>query len=126
MRHMKWGLFVVAVMICVTSVAEGQINAKGPSVRYVKTEGKGPSFIGYNQDSWYELSDGQIINEFEKTHDDEWSVYLFDATRNKYLQIDLGRKMISYGDAYQDKAVEHPIVLAQNSVEVEGLRTALC
>lgn len=125
MRYMKWVLFVVGVIVCVTSVTEGQINAKGPDVRYVKCEGEGPSLIGYNQDSWYELSDGQIINEFEKTHDDEWSVYLFDATRNKYLQIDLGRKMISYGDAYQDKAVEHPIILAQNSVEVEGLRTAL-
>ena len=50
MRLMKSILFVAAAMVCVTSVAEGQINAKGPDVRYVKTEGGGPSLIGYNED----------------------------------------------------------------------------
>ena len=59
MRLMKSILFVAAAMVCVTSVAEGQINAKGPDVRYVKTEGEGSSLIGYNQDSWIEVtSDG--------------------------------------------------------------------
>jgi len=117
MRLMKSILFVAAAIVGVTSVAEGQINAKGPDVRYVKTDGGGPTLIGYNQDSWYKVTSDATVNEFKKTHEDEWSQYLFDESRGKYLQIDLWRKMISYGDAYQDKAVEYTIILAQNSIK---------
>ena len=46
MRLMKSILFVAAAIVGVTSVAEGQINAKGPDVRYVKTDGGGPTLIG--------------------------------------------------------------------------------
>ena len=82
MRYIKRVLLVATAMICFTSVAEGQINDNGLDVRYVITEEEGATLIGYNQDSWYEVASDGTVNKFKKTHEDEWSQYLFDETSN--------------------------------------------
>ncbi|WP_367391256.1 hypothetical protein [Lewinella sp. LCG006] len=54
---------------------------------------------------WKELSDEGNWYHFRETHRDEWSVYLHDASRNVFIQIDLHRQKIRYraGDeAYRD------------------------
>lgn len=40
--------------------------------------------------------------EFEETGRDEWSVYLFDRSRNVRIQLDLHRKLVLYDDGAAD------------------------
>lgn len=46
---------------------------------------------------WTEYNDGGATFTFEESHRDEWSVYMYDAARNVWLQIDIHRNMISAG-----------------------------
>lgn len=48
-------------------------------------------------DTWEELNASNSVSfRFKETHRDDWSVYLHDASRNVYLQLDLHRKIIVY------------------------------
>lgn len=54
---------------------------------------------------WKELSDEGNWYHFRETHRDEWSVYLHDASRNVFIQIDLHRQKIRYragNEEYRD------------------------
>lgn len=46
---------------------------------------------------WTEFHDSGASFTFEERNRDEWSVYMYDASRNVWLQIDLHRNMISAG-----------------------------
>jgi len=49
-------------------------------------------------DEWIEVTDDARTYRFRETQRDEWSVYMFDASRNVRLQIDIHRQMISLAD----------------------------
>ena len=46
---------------------------------------------------WTEFNDGGATFTFEERNRDAWSVYMYDADRNVWLQIDTDRNMISAG-----------------------------
>ena len=50
---------------------------------------------------WIEKGNDGARFEFEETGRDEWSVYIFDRSRNVRLQLDLHRKKVVYSDATQ-------------------------
>ncbi|WP_030007705.1 PLAT/LH2 domain-containing protein [Picosynechococcus sp. NKBG042902] len=69
---------------------------------------------GYLQETspgvWQEFNaNGQVTFTFQETGRDDWSVYLNDASRNVQLQLDLYRKMISYGQNNGPKSDLYPI-----------------
>lgn len=58
----------------------------------------GGSFLVAGNGQWDEVdSQGQVTFSFQEQARDEWSVYLFDASRNVSLQLDLYRREILYG-----------------------------
>lgn len=48
-------------------------------------------------DQWTEFHDSGATFTFEERNRDEWSVYMYDGSRNVWLQIDIHRNMISAG-----------------------------
>ncbi|WP_424983863.1 MliC family protein [Maritalea sp. S77] len=55
------------------------------------------SFANAGNGQWHEIDmQGQVTFQFQEEYRDEWSVYLFDASRNVSIQIDLYRGQISY------------------------------
>ena len=64
----------------------------------------GGSFSNAGGGQWEELNDrGQVTFRFQEQQRDEWSVYLYDASRNVSLQLDLHRRQIFYSDPNQGK-----------------------
>ncbi|WP_346892027.1 MliC family protein [uncultured Roseibium sp.] len=56
------------------------------------------SFSQAGGGQWEELNDqGRVTFRFQEQQRDEWSVYLYDASRNVSLQLDLHRRQILYG-----------------------------
>jgi hypothetical protein len=49
-------------------------------------------------DEWIEVTDDAHTYRFRETQRDDWSVYMFDASRNVHLQIDIHRQMITLAD----------------------------
>lgn len=49
-------------------------------------------------DEWIEVTDDARTFRFRETNRDDWSVYMFDASRNVRLQIDIHRQMITLAD----------------------------
>jgi membrane-bound inhibitor of C-type lysozyme len=45
-------------------------------------------------------------NTFIETHRDEWSVYLYDQSRDVYLQLDLHRQLILYGQGHNGRRMQ--------------------
>jgi hypothetical protein len=85
--------------------------------RVVFDSGKG-QFRQAGQGTWVEESaDGDVRFRFREMNRDDWSVYLFDPSRNVNLQLDLHTKKINYSDAshssYQIYAVTAAYVRAR-------------
>jgi hypothetical protein len=58
----------------------------------------GGGFLHVGNGRWHEFdSTGRVTYYFQEQARDAWSVYLFDASRNVALQLDLHRKKILYG-----------------------------
>ncbi|PVB62811.1 MliC family protein [Labrenzia sp. 011] len=89
--------------------AQRQVN--GYNVSQVFHSGGSFSQSGGNQ--WEELNDrGRVAFRFQEQNRDEWSVYLFDASRNVSLQLDLHRRQILYGVGNQAKTPLYAITNA--------------
>lgn len=58
----------------------------------------GGLFQSMGGDEWIEVTDDARTFRFRETNRDEWSVYMFDASRNVHLQIDIHRRMITLAD----------------------------
>ena len=76
----------------------------GYNVRYVQSGFNGVrtgTFLQTDKKEWLERSKEQnkITFKFTETNRDEWSVYLYDPTRNVRLQLDLWTKKIYYSDS---------------------------
>ncbi|MEP3048028.1 MAG: hypothetical protein ABJL55_21935 [Roseibium sp.] len=62
---------------------------------------------------WHETdAQGRVRFNFQEQARDEWSVYMFDASRNVSIQLDLYRKKILYGQGNQPKTDLYDIVNA--------------
>ncbi|PSB55186.1 mannan-binding lectin [Chamaesiphon polymorphus] len=60
------------------------------------------SFMALGNGNWKEVNDrGNTIFRFTETGRDDWSVYLFDKSRNVTIQLDLHRKTVVYRDNTQ-------------------------
>ncbi|WP_133192680.1 SH3 domain-containing protein [Labrenzia sp. 011] len=70
----------------------------------------GGSFTSTGNGQWQEAdTQGRVNFRFHEQARDEWSVYLFDASRNVSLQLDLHRKQVLYGIGNAPKTVLYPI-----------------
>jgi len=69
----------------------------GYSVSSVEHANRG-RFTKTGASSWTEYgNNGRAIFTFKERNRDEWSVYLFDQSRNVNIQLDLHRKKVRYG-----------------------------
>ncbi|MEM1368101.1 MAG: hypothetical protein AAGG02_08785 [Cyanobacteria bacterium P01_H01_bin.15] len=60
---------------------------------------------------WQEFNAvGEATFSFQETARDDWSVYLIDPSRNLQIQIDIHRKMISWGQNNGPRSDLYPIV----------------
>lgn len=76
------------------SLAKGGVNGKNVA----QVAHAGGRFTMTSPGKWTEFKANGVANfSFTETARDEWSVYLKDTSRNSRLQIDIHRKMISYG-----------------------------
>ena len=70
----------------------------------------GGSFTNTGGGQWQETdAQGRVTFNFREESRDEWSVYLFDASRNVSLQLDLHRGQVLYGIGADPKTVLYPI-----------------
>lgn len=73
--------------------------------RFERTDGQWQPVNGVNiwQANWVEKdASGRVMFNFVQVQDDDWSVYLLDASRDMRLQIDLFRGKIRFAAAGQD------------------------
>jgi hypothetical protein len=62
------------------------------------------TFRQVGEQQWVEQNkQGQTTFSFRETQRDDWSVYLYDASRNASLQLDLHRKRVGYSDTNNPK-----------------------
>ncbi|WP_299814877.1 MliC family protein [uncultured Roseibium sp.] len=95
----------------VTNSAPAQSQVNGYNASQVFHSGGSFSQAGGGQ--WEELNDqGRVAFRFQEQNRDEWSVYLFDASRNVSLQLDLHRKQVLYGIGNQGKTPLYAITNA--------------
>ena len=83
-----------------TIVPNGNVNGKN----VVRTDYPGGAFRQSGWREWQETdARGQVRYRFTEQSRDDWSVYLFDASRNVSVQLDLHRKKISVGVGNQPR-----------------------
>jgi len=63
-------------------------------------------------DEWVEVTDDGEAYRFQETQRDEWSVYMFDASRNIRLQIDIHRQMTTVAGGGESLHDLYPITSA--------------
>ena len=70
----------------------------------------GGSFEEQGGGNWVEKrADGSVAFRFREQARDDWSVYLHDASRNVYLQLDLHRRMVLYNAGSEPRRDLYPI-----------------
>lgn len=70
----------------------------------------GGSFNNVGSGQWQETdAQGRVSFHFREVSRDEWSVYLFDASRNVSLQLDLHRGQVLYGVGAEPKRALYSI-----------------
>ena len=91
------------------SVAQADFGGGGKKLgAYFQT---GPS-------SWKETDlQGKTTFNFVETNRDEWSVYLYDASRKVHIQIDLWRKKILYSDPNTPRRDQYDVL---SSASIDG------
>lgn len=69
-------------------------------VEFGDNAGKLGTFRQTGSNQWVEQNkQGKTTFNFKETHRDDWSVYLYDASRNVRLQLDLHRNRVGYSDS---------------------------
>jgi len=100
----------MAALLIVGSPARAADNpqvAAAPALAQpgVQVNGSNVSFVAFDRGSFrqhgnrwmeYDINNRPIFT-FEETNRDEWSVYLYDRSRNVRLQLDLHRRKVGYG-----------------------------
>ncbi|MCK7615522.1 MliC family protein [Roseibium sediminicola] len=92
----------------VTSQPQASAGINGFTVGAVIHPGGSFNAVGNGQ--WQETdAQGRVSFHFQEETRDEWSVYLFDASRNVSLQLDLHRGQVLYGVGAEPKRVLYQI-----------------
>jgi membrane-bound inhibitor of C-type lysozyme len=92
----------------VTSQPQASAGVNGFTVGAVIHPGGSFNAVGNGQ--WQETdAQGRVSFHFQEETRDEWSVYLFDASRNVSLQLDLHRGQVLYGVGAEPKRVLYQI-----------------
>jgi len=77
------------------------------------------SFVNVDAKKWQEIGSKGVVANFEEQARDAWSVYLFDKSRDVYIQLDLHTKNISYAEkSWDNKRVQYQVLNA--SCKVNG------
>jgi len=92
----------------------GSIN--GYNVRVVMHNHNG-AFVQLNNSDWVENGETSH-NTFKEVARDEWSVYLFDSSRNVNIQLDLWRKKVIYSDS--KTRFDLYDIISANPAEING------
>lgn len=96
----------------------GSANVNGTNV--VRTDYPGGAFKLSGLREWQETdARGRVRYNFVEQSRDQWSVYLFDASRNVSVQLDLHRKKISVGLANQPRVDFYNITNAVANTRVQ-------
>jgi hypothetical protein len=95
---------------------KGGNSVNGRNVTIVLT--RPAEFVLMPLGRWIEIGANGNTNNFVEEKRDEWSVYLFDASREVRLQFDLSKKQIFYSDSSSPKRPLYPIDSV--SAEVNG------
>ncbi len=77
------------------------VITNGENVTYVNFTQGGKEmgrFIQVGNTAWREIGNNGGLHKFTEYGRDEWSVYLKDASRNVYIQLDLHTNKIYYGE----------------------------
>lgn len=75
--------------------------------KFIQKDGKG----------WVEIDGtGKTIFNFVEQERDDWSVYLFDKSRNAHIQLDLHTKLVSFAVGTQKPYPIYKIIDAQSTV----------
>ncbi len=93
-NNAKFNLLVVPTVTVAPNITNGY------NVTYVDFSQNGKRigrFIEALDKNWMELQDNGKRFNFTELNRDEWSVYLKDASRNVFIQLDLHTKEIYYG-----------------------------
>ena len=70
-------------------------------------------FENTSSGAWTEFGSNGVANfSFRETHRDDWSVYMFDSSRNVSIQVDIHRKKIRYGVGGAEKTDLYDITRA--------------
>lgn len=88
-------------------------------VTYSGNQGVSGKFIQKDGKGWVEvdLSKGQTTFNFTETQRDDWSVYLFDKSRNAYVQLDLHTNLVMFAISKAKKRPIYKIVDAKSVKE---------
>jgi hypothetical protein len=74
--------------------------------------------------AWGEFGQDDVARfRFEEQNRDEWSVYLYDRTRNIYIQLDMYTRKVLYGPAYGSLNEIYKVLAAWPSPRPKGLTT---
>jgi len=94
----------------------GSIN--GYNARVVMHNNNG-AFVQLNNSDWVENGETSHFN-FKEMARDEWSVYLFDSSRNVNIQLDLWRKKVIYSEVGSDTKFDLYDITSANPGEING------
>ena len=101
-------------------------NTNGKNVNVVEFGQQGKKLGTFRQvgkKTWVEQNAaGKNKFSFRERTRDEWSVYLYDASRNVSIQLDLHRKKVGYSDANNPKTRDL-YTIASRSAKMNGWLT---
>lgn len=87
-------------------------QVKGYNVQIITHANQG-SFAQIGKGQWAEYNNrGQITFKFVERNRDEWSVYLYDQSRDVNIQLDLHRKKVRYSTGRQPLSDLYQIISA--------------
>lgn len=126
MRYFAHAMRCALICIAALSIATGSttpaqaqpsnaaVNAQGVNGwNVIRANYDGGLFQLMGNDEWVEVTDDGEAYRFRETQRDEWSVYMFDASRNIRLQIDIHRQMTTVAGGGESLHDLYPITSAR-------------
>jgi hypothetical protein len=101
------------------STVQAKASVNGRNVNYVQHSANG-YYINHGNGKWFEGNAGNPTEfSFQEERRDDWSVYLFDSSRNVRIQLDIHRKKVIYSDASRQFDL-YDITSAQSKKMING------
>ena len=113
----------LALSLAVAAAPAALLLAESPAQaqRGTQVTGQNVSYVAFDRGSFrqqgnrwteYDANDRPVFT-FEETRRDDWSVYLYDRSRDVRLQLDLHRRKIGYAEAGRQMSDIYDIVTAR-------------